>query len=142
MVPSLLDSLSCPVRFIETVIHLRAMFARSTFLNNLLDHALECTDAISALPMACQCIMTREGISAQARIRLGARVDLGMSFQIVTSYKAFVTVVTSKLSITKVSLDVGFDVFFSSEFLVATYILANPFVVKRIRAFDELGNVI
>ncbi len=140
--PFLLDSFPCPVRLVDSVFHFRTVFARSTFLDHLLDHALECTDAVSTLPVACQCIMTRERISAQARIWLGARVDFGMSFQIVTSYKALVTVVTSKLSITKVSLDVGFDVFFSSEFLVAPYILADPFVVKRIRTFDELGNVI
>lgn len=69
-------------------------------------------------------------------------MNLGMTFQIVTSYEALVAVVTSELSIAKVSLDMGFDVLFSSEFLVAIFILANPFVVKRIRAFDKLGNII
>jgi hypothetical protein len=56
--------------------------------------------------------------------------------------KTLLAVVTSELAVTKVSLYVGFDVLFATEFLVAVVKLANPLVVHWIWAFDILRDVV
>ena len=65
-----------------------------------------------------------------------------MSFQIVTSHKTLAAVITSKLSIAEMGLNVRLDVFFPSELLVAVFIFADPFIVNSIGTFDELGDII
>ena len=59
-----------------------------------------------------------------------------------TTHKAFVAVVASELPITEMGLDMRLDVLFPAEFLAAIFVPADPFVVDRIRALDELGNVV
>jgi hypothetical protein len=69
-------------------------------------------------------------------------VDLGVAFQVVASDEALLAVVTSELTIAEMSLDMGFDVLFPAELLVAVVELADPFVIDRIWSLDILRNVI
>ena len=69
-------------------------------------------------------------------------MNFGMSFEIVSTDKPFVAVVTLELSIVKVSLHVRFDVLFPAEALVAIVELANPLVVRRIWPFYVLCNIV
>ena len=127
---------------VEAVFHLWSVFPGPTSLDVLLDHAIKCTNAHSSLPMPGQGVMAGEGVSAKTGIGLGACVNFGMSLEVMAAHEALLAVVTSELSVAEMSLNVGFDVFLATEFLVATFKIASPLVVHRIWAFDVLGNVI
>lgn len=86
--------------------------------------------------------MTGESVSTHAGICLSAGMDFSMSFEIVSSYEAFLAVVTSELSVTKMGLNVGLNVFFSAEALVAVFVLADPLSVIWQWSLDELSNVV
>jgi hypothetical protein len=43
------DPFSRSVCFVEAVVHFRAVLSRSALLNDLLDHAFECADAVAPL---------------------------------------------------------------------------------------------
>lgn len=79
MVSLLFDSLSRPIRLVKSIVHFRTVFSRATFLHDLLHHALECTDAVSALSMAGQSIVPRECVATETRVWFGAGVDLGVA---------------------------------------------------------------
>jgi hypothetical protein len=69
-------------------------------------------------------------------------VDLGVAFEIVAAHETLATVVAAELAVAEVGLNVRLDVFFSAEFLVAVFVLAGPFGVNGVWAFDELGYVV
>jgi hypothetical protein len=69
-------------------------------------------------------------------------MNFGMPFEIVSTDESFVAVITLELSIVKVSLHVRFDVLFPAEALVAIVELANPLVVRRVRSFYVLCNIV
>ena len=69
-------------------------------------------------------------------------MNLRVTLEVVASYEALQAAVTSELSITKVGLDVRFDILFAAEAFVAVIVLADPLVVSWVRAFDEVCYVI
>lgn len=73
--------------------------------------------------------MPGKDVSAQAFIGFIASVDLGMTFEIVSTHKALVTVIAFVLAVTKVGLDVRFYIFFPSKPSVATGMQADPFSI-------------
>lgn len=118
------------------------MLPGSTALDLFSDDALKGSNAHASLSMSCQCIMSSECVSAQARVGFGAGVDLGMSLQVVSSDEAFSAVIASELSVAKMGLYVRFDVLFTSKSLVAIFVFANPLVIHRIGSFNELGDIV
>lgn len=73
--------------------------------------------------------MSCEDVSAETFIGLIASVDLGMPFEIMSTHKAFVTVITFVLTVTKMGLDVRFDILLPSKPSVATRMQADPLSV-------------
>lgn len=142
MVSSVLHALSGPVGLLHPLVHLRSMLPRSPLLDHFLHHALECADAVSPLSVPGQRIVARKRIATETWVRLGARVNLGVAFEVVAAHETLVAMVTSELSIAEMGLHVRLDVLLSSKFLVAVLVLADPFVVGQIGAFDELCDVV
>ncbi len=65
-----------------------------------------------------------------------------MALKIVSTDEALLAVVAAELSITEMSLHMGFDVLFAAEALVAVLKLACPLLVGWVWAFDELCDVV
>jgi hypothetical protein len=129
--------------FVNTFVHLRAMLAGSTALDWRLDDALERTDTHTALSVARERVMSSEGVATQTRIWLGARMNLGMSLEVVATNEALVAVVALELSVAQMGLYMGLDVLFAAEALVAVLVPADPLVVAaRLGAFNELSNIV
>ena len=143
MAASLLDTLAGAVGLVEAVVHLRAeVLAGPALLDDLLDHALEGTNAVTALPVAGEGVVARKRVAAEAGVRLRARMDLGVALEIVAAHKTLAAVVAAELAVAQVGLHVRLDVFFAPELLVAVFVLADPFGVDGVGAFDELGDVV
>lgn len=98
--------------------------------------------AHSPLFMSSQGIMTCKTVAAFAGIWLHAGVDFGMAFQIMATDKTLAAVVTFKLPIPKVSLDVRFNIFLSAEAFVTSGECANPFAVGWIRPLDICSDLV
>ena len=75
------------------------MLPRSTSLDLFPDNAFKSTYAHTALSVPSQCIMACKGIATQAGVSLGTGMDLGMSFEIMTSDEALVTMIAPKLPV-------------------------------------------
>lgn len=118
------------------------MLLGTATLGRLSHNALVSTNAHAALPVTSQGIMSREDISAKAFVRLVSSVDLCMSFQIMSTHEALVTVITLVLAITKVSLDMGFDVLLSAKPSVTARVQANPLSIFGIRTINVGGDLI
>lgn len=87
------------------------------------------TDACIPLLVSGQRIHPGEAMAAFARVRLDSRMDLLVPFQVVLPYKPLVAMHAEKLSVTKVSLNVGLDVLLPTEPLSAFWIHAYPFLI-------------
>src|SRR2546423_4312246 len=142
LILSLIGSLSGPAGFVDSFFHLRSVLSRSATFDKLSGDSVNCTNAHSPLSVSRKSILSGKGVPTEARIRLGAGVDLGMSLQVMAAHESLVAVVALELPIIKVGLHVRFDVLFSAEALVAVVELANPLVVHRIWPFYVLRNVI
>ena len=75
------------------------MLPRSTSLDLFPDNAFKSTYAHATLSVPGQCIVSCKGIPAQASVCLGTGMDLGMSFEIMTSDEALVTMIAPKLPV-------------------------------------------
>ena len=113
-----------------------------TLFDYFLDHSFESPDAVSTLPVTSESIVPSKRVAAKARIRFRAGVDFGMAFQIVAPDEALVAMVTFELTVTQMSLHMGFDVLLPSEALVTPFELAGPLVITILRALDEHRDVI
>lgn len=68
--------------------------------------------------------MPSEATAARARIRLDATMDLRMPLQVVLTHECVSAVHAAVLSISKMRLNMGFNVFFSPKAAVAVRIRA------------------
>lgn len=126
----------------KPIIHFWSVLSRSSSLNLFSHNTFECADTHASLSVSCQCIVPSEGVAAKTSIGFGTGMNLGMSFQVVSSNEAFVAVIAFELSVTKVGLNMGFDVLFSAEPFVAVLELAYPLLVFWVRPFNVLCNII
>ena len=69
-------------------------------------------------------------------------MDFGVTFEIVLANETFFAVRTLKLSISKMGLNMRFDVLFPSKALLAIRVEANPFSIERIGSRNERRNII
>ena len=104
-------------------------FSRPAALRHFLDDALKCSYAHSSLTMPGQGVVSRKGIATPARVWLDPGVDLGVPLEIMLSDKAFLANQALELAISKMGLDMGFDIFLSPKPLVAVWIFADPLSV-------------
>lgn len=86
--------------------------------------------------------MPGKPVTARTHVWLDATMNLAVSLEVVLAYKTFVAMITAKLSVAKVGLDVRLDVFFAPKFLPATVVHAHPFLVNQVRTADEGCNLI
>lgn len=127
---------------VETLVHLGAVLAWATSLDDLLDSTFERADAHATLTVTGQSVVTGERVAASTRVWLVAGVDLSVAFQVVASYEAFAAMVAAELTVAEMGLNVGFDVFLSAEAFVAFRIGADPFVVHGVGTVNELYDVV
>lgn len=82
--------------------------------------------------------MTSEGIATRTLIALPARVYLRVPLQIVSAHESLHAVVTAKLSVAEMGLDVRLNVFLATESLVTIFKSTDVLVVHGVRSFDVL----
>lgn len=100
------------------------------------DGISKATDTHTALSMAGERILSRKAGAAGAFVRLVARMNLCMSLQVVLANEAFAASVALKLTVSKMCLDVGSNVFSSAENLTTVKIKTSPFTSNRILFTD------
>jgi hypothetical protein len=86
--------------------------------------------------------MAGKAISAKTGIRLNSTMNFCMSFEIMLPDEALLAVRTLILAIAKMGLNMRFDVFFTSESLLAIWKQTGPFLITIIRALDVTSNII
>ena len=95
------------------------MFGFFGSFDTLFDDSFKGTNTHAALSVAGESIVSSEAVSTLAWIGLNSAMNFGVSFEIVLADKTLLAVTTLELSISKVRLDVGFDIFFPSETFLA-----------------------
>lgn len=88
------------LRLVDSLVVLRAVLAWASALDDFLDHALECTNAHTALAMAGEGIVAREAVTAGTWIGLDAAVDLGVALEVVLADEALTAVRALELAVT------------------------------------------
>jgi hypothetical protein len=92
--------------------------------------------------MPCESVMSRKLVTAVARVRFNAGVNLGVSLKIVLSNKALHTSRALILAIIQVSLNVGLDVLLATKLLSAIVKQTSPFAICGLWSLDELCNLL
>lgn len=118
------------------------MFLWTATLGCLAHNTLVTADAHSSLSVPSQSIVPSEYIATKTFIWFVSSVNLGVTLQVMSTNEALVAMITLILAITKVGLDVGLDIFFSSEPPLAAGVKANPLSILRVRARDVGGDLI
>lgn len=131
-----------PGCLIETIIHFWSALLGSSSFDILLDYTFESANAHPTLSMSRQCVVSSERVAAETWIRLGPSMDLRMALQVMATNEALLAVIASKLPISQVCLNMGFDVLFPAKLLAALFVSAHVLAINRIGPFDELCNIV
>ena len=130
------------VAFIFSLLHVWPVLPWSATLDHLAYDTIKSTNAHTALPMSCECMMPREAVAAFAWVWLDARVDLGMALEVVLAHEALLAGWTLILPVVEVRLYVTLDVFLAAKPFPTVFVCAYPFAVCGIGTFDVLGDVV
>ena len=109
---------ACTGRFLESLLVVWSVLARSAAFYYLLHDPFESSNAHPSLPMASQSIVSGEAVTALARVWLHTAMDLSMTLQVMLTDKTFLAVRALELPVSKMCLNMRLDVLFPAKALV------------------------